>query len=141
MTRASHDSSDNSLQRRSRKLRRAGISAFTIAVMLGIGGLVAAQPATSASITKHVVFVYVQPDVASVFYSTVEPAGVPFTACRKLAPHNTTTWLEGGQTVVDGKPVTMITFSSDNCTNGYMKRFDRTAPDQDGLVNWWVDLR
>jgi len=114
--------------------------AAIVALAAGATGVVVTGTA-QASFGSHHMMVFTTADVHGVFYSTSNSAGESITYCAALPDHASNEAVDGGIDVIDGKPVTMITFSSSTCTNGYVKRFDLTAPDDDGLTNWWVNLQ
>jgi hypothetical protein len=106
---------------------------------LAVAAVTGLAPEASAA-TSHHVMAYVELDVKGIYYSTSNSEGIPITRCVTLPSRGATQWIDGQMDVRDGRPVTIITFGSWNCTDSYMKRFDMTAPQADGLTNWWVNL-
>ena len=78
-------------------------------------------------------------DVRSLFYSTSNSAGAAITGCVERLP-DSSGWVDGQRNFRNGEQATLITFTSWNCTDGYVKRRDLVVPGDDGLANWWVDM-
>jgi hypothetical protein len=75
----------------------------------------------------------------SVYVSTtVYPFDEPFTACRKLSGGSG--WKDAKQDLQLGKNVKLITFTSADCSNGYLVSRDFTVPSVSSSDDFWADM-
>jgi hypothetical protein len=118
---------------------RRRLAAIATAVATTVGLVLTVAPSASAAGMHHLM-VYKPDYVNSVYISTVDGAGRSYTACSELGPWGEG-WRDGQQELFDGRRVTLITFTSWNCTNGYTLRRDFTVPTNDGLRNFWAWMK
>lgn len=116
------------------QLRLRGLLLSSIACLSLLASSGSAQGASALNL-----MVKISPQVQSIYISTVTPYGTPFTACRQLNKIRTTGWVDG-KSIYFGAKTTVISFSSTNCTYGYMTRRDFVTPANSKLTNYWLTM-
>jgi hypothetical protein len=118
-------------------------------LMAGLGFLAAGATAAiavpsnaqAAGWNAHHIMVMAPSSAHSVFYITSTTTQPNFTTCRTISDHPNGRWVDGRMDVYNGAPIQMITFSSANCTTGYIKSTGRLTAPTTNMTNWWVNLR
>ncbi|HET9656282.1 MAG TPA: hypothetical protein VFP72_13075 [Kineosporiaceae bacterium] len=120
---------------------RVLLATLGLAVAAGTAAIAVPGSAQAFAFGTHNVMVLAPSGVHSILYITATQTDPNFIVCRTISGHRDGQWVSGNQGVVNDAPVRMITFSSYNCTDGFMKATGQwTSPRYDGLTNWWVNL-
>ncbi|HET9655715.1 MAG TPA: hypothetical protein VFP72_10200 [Kineosporiaceae bacterium] len=114
----------------------------TLGLTLAAGTAAIALPSSAqAAWGGHHIMVLAPSSARSVLYITSTATQSSYVTCRTISGHPDGRWVDGQMDVYDGAPIRMITFSSTNCSAGYIKATGQwQAPGWDGLSNWWVNL-
>jgi hypothetical protein len=120
---------------------RRRLKVITAASAAAAGLVLTPAPHASAYTltSQHHLMVYKPDYVNSVFVSTTDSHGGPASWCEELSWGEG--WKDAHSEVFDGQPMTLITFSSWDCTAGYTLRKNFTVPRNDGLKNVWAYMK
>ncbi|MFJ2113416.1 hypothetical protein ACIOEX_16290 [Streptomyces sp. NPDC087850] len=117
---------------------RRGLSVATALAAAGLALSVTTAPASASTGGLLHLMVKTNSDARSVYVSTSKPFGESFTACRTL--NGGAGWKDGHQDLFLGKNVKLITFTSANCTAGFLTSRDFTLPAETSENNFWADM-
>jgi hypothetical protein len=84
----------------------------------------------------HGLKIKVRPNARSIFVVNTDFWGVGQTWCFQRQRGNT--WWGPGAGSKNGTRVTVLQFTSDNCTAGSLGKKMYTVPGKDGLDNFWI---
>lgn len=115
---------------------RAKIAATSVLAAAGLALGCAAAPASAAD--AGLINLMVKTTGRSVYISTLTPLGDSFERCRSLSAGSG--WKDSKQNVYLDREVTLTTFTSSNCTDGFIDKRKFSVPASTSAANFWANM-